>query len=302
MKKSTLKKICYPAGLLIMALALIPANLPFMYYLKALAKRGAQDALSDFYATSDISALPLSLGGRFFYTFSPFVLLLGLLFILWKVLHGKSPLSLLSGSSRFRLNLFFRGFSLWLVLAFAAEIILFIFTRENYQVTFDPVGWLKLFLWGVLFIVPQVTLEETFFRGYLIKGGTLITGKPLIPLILFSVVFGLLHSANPEVGRYGALLMMPQYIGMGLFLSYLSWKSNGLELALGIHLANNGWGFLVVNSGGTAFPTPAPLSMENWNPYLSLIFLSLSMGIFLILIHKGPFSLEEKERNFYRDN
>lgn len=296
-----MKRISYVGGLLILALALVPANLPFYLYVRGLVKRGEGEVLAAFSATRDLSALPLGLGGRFFYTFFPFMLLTAILFLLWRLLHGKKPLSLITSSERFRFGLFKKGFGLWFLLSFASDLIQFILHRENYRFNFEPLAWLWLLILGAIFLIPQVLLEETFFRAYLIKGGTLFTGKPIIPLLLFSLIFGLLHMANPEVEEYGALIMMPQYIGMGLFLAFLCWETDGLELSLGIHLANNSWGLLFVNSGGTAFETPAPFTLIEWNPLASLIYLTMAMALFLTLYYREKPSLKGKKSFFYND-
>ena len=302
MKKETVKKLTYPAALLILAAALIPSNLPFIIYIRSLSGASGAAGLKAFYESGDISSLPLTLGGRFFYTFFPFIVLLSVLLLLWRILHRKKITTLFTGAERFRWRLFGRGLLLWLLFSAVADLVQFTLRREDYLIAFEPVSWLKLLVLGTVFIIPQVMLEETFFRGYLIKGGTLFTGKPVLSLCFFSALFGLLHSANPEVSRYGTLIMMPQYIGMGLFLSYLSWETDGLELALGIHLANNGWGLLVVNSGGTAFETPSPFTMVNWNPYSSLIFLSASMLLFILASRRRNFFLVKKQKGYYYNN
>ena len=302
MKKTTLKKFSYLGGLLILAAALIPSNLPFIFYIRRLSGNGNGTALKLFSESRDISVLPLSLWGRFFFTFFPFILLLAVLFLVWRVLHGKPALSLITGAKNFRTGLFLRGMGVWLLLSAAADLIQFIFHRENYLFSFNLLEWLNLLTAGFVFILPQIMLEETFFRGYLIKGGTLFTNKPLIPLVIFSLVFGLLHSSNPEVARYGALVMMPQYIGMGLFLAYLSWKTDGLELSMGIHLANNCWGLLIVNSGGTAFETPSPLTMTSWDPLNSLISLAAGIVLFLLFFRQRLFPLVKTEKEYYYNN
>jgi len=282
-----------------LAAALIPANLPFLFYLKKLAAAGERAALASFSGSRNISALPLSLGGRFFYTFFPFLLLLAVLLIIWRTLHRKKTGQLITGTKGFRWSLMGRGLASWTILSALADLIQFLIHRESYRFTPQGAPWFGLLLLGVLFIVPQVAFEEIFFRGYLIKGGTLLTGKPVYPLVFFSLLFGLLHSSNPEVSQYGYLLMMPQYIGMGLFLSFLCWKTGGLEMALGVHLANNGWGLLIVNSGGTAFDTPALFHLSDWDPRFSLAALTGGMVLFFIMNRSSLFSRDEENQSYY---
>ncbi|EGV44853.1 CPBP family intramembrane metalloprotease [Bizionia argentinensis JUB59] len=74
------------------------------------------------------------------------------------------------------------------------------------------------------------------------------------PLLITSLVFGLLHIANPEVAQLGYVVMV-YYIGTGLFLGVMTLMDDGLELALGFHAANNLFTALLVTADWTAFQT-----------------------------------------------
>ena len=53
-----------------------------------------------------------------------------------------------------------------------------------------------------------------------------------LPLIFTSTLFGLMHIANPEIGKLGYMLMV-HYIGTGFLLGIMTLMDEGLELALG---------------------------------------------------------------------
>ncbi len=74
------------------------------------------------------------------------------------------------------------------------------------------------------------------------------------PLIITSVVFGLMHILNPEVEKLGYVIMV-YYIGTGLFLGIITLMNEGLELAPGFHAANNLFTALLVTADWTAFQT-----------------------------------------------
>ena len=83
----------------------------------------------------------------------------------------------------------------------------------------------------------QTTCEEYGFRGYLAQGiGSWMRNRWAV-LIITSVAFGLMHSANPEVEEYGYGIMMAQYITMGLILGVVTLLDDGIEVAMGIHAA-----------------------------------------------------------------
>ena len=109
-------------------------------------------------------------------------------------------------------------------------------------------------------------LDELYESRFYIKlGKTLST---LFPLLITSIGFGLLHYMNPEVERFGDIVMI-YYIGTGLFLGIITLMDEGLELALGFHAANNLFTALLVSADWTALQThsvlkdisPAPESM-----------------------------------------
>ena len=75
-----------------------------------------------------------------------------------------------------------------------------------------------------------------------------------LPLIFTSLLFGVLHLANPEVEKLGYGIMI-FYIGTGFFLGIITLMDEGLELALGFHAANNLTAALLVTADWTAFQT-----------------------------------------------
>jgi hypothetical protein len=86
------------------------------------------------------------------------------------------------------------------------------------------------------------------------QGTGILTGNRWWPLLLTSLIFGLLHMFNPEVEKMGYGIMV-FYMGTGLFLGILTLMDEGLELALGFHAANNLTAALLVTADWTAFQT-----------------------------------------------
>ncbi|MEZ4841555.1 MAG: CPBP family intramembrane glutamic endopeptidase [Flavobacteriaceae bacterium] len=77
-----------------------------------------------------------------------------------------------------------------------------------------------------------------------------------LPLLLTSIVFGLLHGANPEVEKLGWGIMV-FYIGTGLFFGIVTLMDEGTELALGLHAANNIVAAVFITTDWAAFQTEA---------------------------------------------
>jgi membrane protease YdiL (CAAX protease family) len=99
--------------------------------------------------------------------------------------------------------------------------------------------------------------------------GILVKNK-WFPLVLTSVLFGIAHSANPEVANIGFFKMMIFYIGTGFLLGIMTLMDDGLELALGFHLGNNLIGSLLVTADWTALQTDA-IFKSTAEPSMSLL-------------------------------
>ena len=77
-----------------------------------------------------------------------------------------------------------------------------------------------------------------------------------VPLVVTSVVFGLLHGTNPEVAKLGQITMV-FYIGTGLFFGIVTLMDEGTEIALGLHAVNNITAAFFVTTDWTVFQTDA---------------------------------------------
>lgn len=109
----------------------------------------------------------------------------------------------------------------------------------------------------VFLLTPiQTSAEELFYRGYLMQGLSLLTRNPVVLTIATSLAFAIPHFNNPEMQR-GFLLGALNYFLWGVFAAVITLQDNGLELALGVHAANNLFIFLFLNTPDSVLPTPA---------------------------------------------
>ncbi|UPQ78719.1 CPBP family intramembrane metalloprotease [Flavobacterium azooxidireducens] len=171
-----------------------------------------------------------------------------------KFIHGQSIRSLTTSRKKIDWKRIFFSFTIWGIFVAISTLILYFLSPENFQINFDPVKFLPFLIIAILLIPLQTSFEEYFFRGYLMQGIGVVTKSRLIPLIITSVTFGLMHIANPEVGKLGPIIMV-YYIGSGFFMGIMTLMDEGLELALGFHAANNLIGALLVTADWTAFQT-----------------------------------------------
>ncbi len=236
-----------------------------------------------FTGSLDLAALPPALFLAL--NMVPFFFVLGVLAVALPVLHRRPFFSLINPlAGRFRWSRFFLSAGLWLALSAAADLFLALLRPGNYVFVFEPQRLLPYLLVAVLLIPFQAAAEELLFRGYLTQGLGLAGGF-WVAWLVPSLLFGLLHGANPEVGAYGVLLTLPLYIITGLLLGWITLRSESLELAIGLHIANNLYGTLLVTFPSSALPSPALFRVQAYDPLLVLVvFCALSM-IYLLLLH-----------------
>ena len=180
----------------------------------------------------------------------------GLLIVLFwvKFVQGQSITSLTTSRKKIDWKRVFFSFFLWGSITTLMILALYFTQPENFVWNFNPKKFFIFLVLAVVLVPMQTSFEEYLFRGHMMQGIGLATNSRLIPLIITSVLFGLMHIANPEVGKIGYIIMI-YYIGTGFFLGIMTLMDEGLELALGFHAANNLVGALLLTADWTAFQT-----------------------------------------------
>ena len=214
----------------------------------------------------------------------PFVLLLGLLFTLLYTLHQRNVLSLTTTRKSVDFKRIF--FSFGLIVFFTLLTFGVSYFRDHSDIVwnFHPVKFLLLFLVSMALFPFQIGFEEYLFRGYLMQQIGIVARNRWMPLIATSVVFGIFHSANPEVAKMG-YGVMAFYIGTGFLLGIMTLMDEGLELSMGFHLGNNLMAALLVTSDYSALQTDAVFKLSGKeNPADTLNEMIISMVIIYPII------------------
>lgn len=189
-----------------------------------------------------------------------FLLLLSFVFALvalfgWqRVIHKQSIINLTTSRKKIDWSRIFFAFLVWAAFLLIVTAADYLMEPENYQVNFQLVPFLILAVIAIIMIPIQTSTEEYIFRGYLMQGFGILSGNKWFPLLMTSLIFGLMHIANPEVSKMGYIIMI-YYIGTGLFLGILTLMDEGIELSLGFHAANNLVSALLITSDWSAFQT-----------------------------------------------
>ena len=180
-----------------------------------------------------------------------------ILLLLWvKFINRQSITSLTTSRVKidwFRVCFMFVLWSTFLILSTVASYILF---SDEIILQFSWKKFVPFALVACLLIPLQIAFEEYFFRGYLLQYLGFKLNSRWIPLFVSSVLFGVMHISNPEIGAMGYWFLL-FYIGTGFVLGIFTLMDEGLELALGFHAANNLIGALLVTSDTSVFQTNA---------------------------------------------
>ena len=221
-----------------------------------------------------------------FVNLMPFVLLLGLLFLLVRNLHQRSVLSLTTSRNKVDYKRILFSFSVVVLLTIFLFLVTYSIDNSNIEWNFNPLKFSILFLISIMLFPFQIGLEEYLFRGYLMQQIGIIVKNRWFPLLFTSVIFGLFHSANPEVAEMGFGVMF-FYIGTGLLLGIMTLMDESLELALGFHLGNNLMAALLITSDYSAIHTDAVFrysGSENPTDLLNEMIISIAIVYPIILI------------------
>ncbi len=211
-----------------------------------------------------------------------FVLALLALAAVVRQLHGRSLRSLVAPQPPLRWRRIATGFGLWLLLLNAATIASYFLAPEAYDDNFQLAQWLPFTLVALVLTPLQTSAEELFFRGYLLQALGLVTRQRGLLLGLASASFMLPHLGNPEMGRHGGLMAL-SYLTLGAFLTLITLVDNGLELALGVHAANNLSVVAIANTRDSALPSPAIWLSDSGDPAWGLVILLAMSAIFYLL-------------------
>jgi membrane protease YdiL (CAAX protease family) len=118
-------------------------------------------------------------------------------FIGVKYIHQRSFISLITSRTKVDWKRFFFGFFVWGILAVSMTYASISLAPENFIWNFNAAPFFTLVAISIIFIPFQTGFEELLFRGYFMQGIGILAKNRWVPLVVTSLVFGLLHGTNP---------------------------------------------------------------------------------------------------------
>jgi len=211
-----------------------------------------------------------------------------------RVIHQRPAHTLITAAPKIRWGRMAAAFGVWLGLSTLMSVVEEGLYPGRYQLTFQPAAFLAFLGPALVLLAIQTASEELFLRGYLMQGLGLIFKRGWAVALITSAIFAGLHWGNPEVS-VDAGLLMAYYFSFGLFAALITLRDGGLELALGIHAANNIFAALLANYSGSAIPSPSIFTARVLDPVYGLLAPLFGMGVFYLLffVLRNPRELAE---------
>lgn len=219
--------------------------------------------------------------------FSIFMMLAGLA-VTVRLLHRRPLASLVSADGRLDARRIGRGAAAWVVIAAAIAALEHLLFPERYYLSFDAQRFFAFFAAVAVLTPIQCATEELVFRGYALQAFGLLTRRAWVIAGASSLAFTLPHLLNPEVYRYGALIMAANYFAIGMVLATVTLRDGRLELAIGLHAVNNVFLALIANYEGSALMTESVFTATVLDPVYSLATLVVGGLLFHWWIFRRP--------------
>ncbi|MCL2157524.1 MAG: CPBP family glutamic-type intramembrane protease [Methanobrevibacter sp.] len=233
----------------------------------------------------------------FLITFLSFIISTLIFFICVKYLHKRNLLSLVntskgkdsSGKSlswikRVRWKKIIKGAVIWLIFLSIVEFILYVYAPNSFIINFNIENISLMILLFIIAIPIQVTFEELFFRGYINQAISLKIKQPLLIILISSLIFSIGHILNGG----NNLIFMIENVSItfivGIILSGFTLVDNGIELAIGAHLANNFFAFIITSSEGSLGNFNTIIQIVGIDPIVELLFSIISILIFAFIL------------------
>ena len=246
--------------------------------------------IEDFLDTSDKNIILLLL-------LLPFALSIPVFDLLIRSFHKRNIIEVINGRKQIRYSKIYWGFLVWSVLMLLAAVLNYLLYPEDFSFQFEVTKFIPLIFISLIFIPLQATFEEIIFRGYIMQGVARLIGYRWVALFVSSFVFTIMHMENPEITKYGQIMFF-NYLAMALIWGVITILDDGIEIPIGMHIANNIFISVFTTERGAAFETYAVFEVAESDPYMGLLSIMIS-GLLVIIFfykkYKWDFSILNKK-------
>lgn len=214
-----------------------------------------------------------------------------------KFILKRSFKSMITSATRFRWWRLIIGLGAWMAFMAVYAGIIWLKQPETIQYRPDWNAFFSFLPFALLLVPIQCAFEEIAVRGQMIQHYAGLYKErfaPVVPLLVTSLFFAMLHSFNPEIESYGYYTMMAQYFTIGLIFGTFALLDGGLEISIGLHIGNNLFSFLFLSYPGSVLSTPSIFQQTEVNAWQDLLALiGMGIGLFVLLYGGRPDRIKE---------
>jgi membrane protease YdiL (CAAX protease family) len=211
--------------------------------------------------------------------------LLGI-FLAIRFIHRRPFRTLITSASNISWSRVLQGFSAWFVLSVLMSLVEALLYPGRYVLTLDLREYIPFFFLALILVPIQTSAEELFFRAYILQAVGLRLKNIWILSAISGFLFMLPHLLNPEA-HLNYPIMGFFYFFIGAVMAYVTLRDGRLELALGLHAANNLFSALAANYTVSVMPTPSMFTISTLDPVYSVFAAVISLIAF-VLVFVGP--------------
>ena len=276
----------FPLGIFVIVFFLfIVGSLPFLIggFIQGILNVASGVEMSSFEGVEDMPAFFNSNNTALFLLLLVYASGLVGVFFAAKFVHGQSILSLTTSRNKIDYTRILYSFCLITSVILVTFFIDYYLDPNSYELNFNLGKFIVLFIICLTILPLQTSFEEYLCRGYLLQGIGIVTKSRALAFIIPSILFGLLHFANPEIDKLGNIFMI-YYLTIGFALGIITLMDEGLELALGWHFANNFSAALLVSADWSVLQTDSIFRYTAEPQISSEIFIS-SLFFSIIIYH-----------------
>lgn len=200
-----------------------------------------------------------------------------------RFIHHRPFKSLFTTKSRINWGRMLKGAVLWFLILGMLTLIFYLINPANYELTFNPTTFGILLILSLVTFPIQASFEEVFFRGYLMQGVGLLSKKPIIPILVTSLLFGLGHVMN-GTGMTLSVFPFIETVIIGVALGIITLGEGSIETAIGIHVINNLYAVLVVSTPDGIFGNLPSIMMTSSSPGIDILTTTAAAVIAVLII------------------
>lgn len=207
------------------------------------------------------------------------------LILLTPILLKKKVGSVFSMNDSVRFNLVFLGFWSWGLLLVVESLYKLALDPAGFRFTLNLSDFVPALLVALVFITIQASSEEMLFRSAIPMAIGSFIRNPVFIIVGSGLLFGLPHLSNPEASAQFVVSLFA-YSLTGVAWGWISYRSGGIELAIGAHVINNIYGLVIVGYDNSAVSASSIFKTGELDMASSLIQSVILLSVWLLFLVK----------------